>query len=231
MINQLNKFSPHLADKIQPLRLLLSSKNHWSWEKDQEEAFTKLKESSTSTEVLALYDPNLDTVVLADASAYGLGAVMRQKQINGDLRPVAYISRTLNSTEVKYAQIEKEALAATWACERFHEYLFGKHLKLETDHKPLVPKSLDEMPIRIQRFGLCLMIFCYNVYHVPGKQICTADTLSRASSTEPDRADTDLQTEVNGFVLLILLWQIFQPPQEGCKKLNPFRKQTLFVSK
>ena len=128
---------------------------------DQEEAFTKLKESLTSTEVLALYDPNLDTVVSANASAYGLSAVMRQKQTNGDLRPVAYILRTLNSTEVKYAQIEKEALAATWVCKRFHQYLLGNYFKLETDHKPLVPllssKSLDEMPIRIQRFRLRLI--------------------------------------------------------------------------
>ena len=152
MINQLSKFSPHLANKTQPLRLLLTSNNHWLWGTDQEQAFTKLKESLTSTEVLALYDPNLDTVVSADASAYVLGAVLRQKQPNGDLRPVAYISRALNSTELKYAQIEKEALAATWACERFQDYLLGKHFNLETDHKPLVPllssKSLDKMPIR-----------------------------------------------------------------------------------
>jgi len=75
-----------------------------------------LKESLISTEVLALYDTNLDTIISADASAYGLGAVLRQKEINGDLRPVAYISRALTQTGVKYPQIEKEVLTTTWAC-------------------------------------------------------------------------------------------------------------------
>ena len=193
MINQLSKFSPHLTDKTQPLRMLLSSKSHWVWGKEQDLAFEKLKDSLTSSEALSMYDPNLDTVVSADASAYGLGAVLRQKQPNGDLRPVSYISRSPNPS---YAQIEKEALAATKACELFQEYLLGKHFKLETDHKPLVPllssKSLDEMPIRIQRFRLRLMRFSYKIDHIQGKQICTEDTLSRAPNSEPDKADTDL---------------------------------------
>ena len=60
------------------------------------------------------------------------------------------------------------------------------------------------MPIRIQRFRLCLMRFSYNVYHVPGKQICTADTLSRAPSAETDKADTKLQTKVNAFVNIVM---------------------------
>ena len=45
----------------------------------------------------------------------------------------------MTCTESRYRQIEKEALAATWACEKFATYIQGKTVTLETDHKPLVP--------------------------------------------------------------------------------------------
>ena len=45
----------------------------------------------------------------------------------------------MTATESKYAQIEKEALAVTWACERSSNYIIGKSITIETDHKPLVP--------------------------------------------------------------------------------------------
>ena len=50
-----------------------------------------------------------------------------------------YASRSMTDTERRYAQVEREALAVTWACEKFADYITGlTDLTLETDHKPLL---------------------------------------------------------------------------------------------
>ena len=99
-----------------------------------------------SSSVLALFNPDLETVV----SGHGIGAVLLQKQPGGVTKPVAFVSRSMTSTEMRYAQIE-EALAFTWACERLSDYLIGLNFHIQTDHKPLVPlfssKSLDSLPM------------------------------------------------------------------------------------
>ena len=76
MINQMNRFSPHLAQLSQPLRELLSSKKTWIWGPAQQEAFEKLKAEIATPRVLAHYYVIADTKISADASSYGLGAVL-----------------------------------------------------------------------------------------------------------------------------------------------------------
>ena len=87
----------------------------------------------------------------------------------------------MTSTEQRYAQIEKEALATTWVCEKFNDYILGKDILIEKDHKPLVPlfgsKNLDELPPRIQRFKMRLMKYSFIISHIPGKDLVIADTL------------------------------------------------------
>ena len=126
MTNHLGKFLPHLAEKTHPLRDLLKKTNKWAWEPQQQQAFDSIKKDLTTPPGLALYDPNAETLLSADSSSYGMGAVLLQRQTGIEWRPVAYASRSLSSTEQRYAQIEKEALASTWACERFAEFLIGK---------------------------------------------------------------------------------------------------------
>ena len=58
---------------------------------------------------MAYYNPSAETHLIVDASPCGLGAILNQKQSNGDFRPVAYASRTLTPTERRYSQTEREA--------------------------------------------------------------------------------------------------------------------------
>lgn len=193
MVNQLGKFIPELAEKDKPLRDLLSKKNQWTWGFAQQKAFDQLKNDLTSPLVLTIYDPNKKLKLSADASSYGLGAVLLQQE-KDEWRPVAYASRAMTETEQRYAQVEKEALGLTWGCERFRDFLIGRHFSLETDHKPLVSllgqQALTELPPRIQRFRLRLMSYSYSIFHTPGKALHTADTLSRAP-VSPGGALTD----------------------------------------
>ena len=122
MVNQLGKFSENLATLTQPLRELLSKKHTWLWGPSQERAFTQVKDELSKPTTLALYDLQKESKVSADASAYGLGAVLLQKE-DSEWKPVAYASRSMSETERRYAQIEKEALAITWACEKFSMYI------------------------------------------------------------------------------------------------------------
>ena len=113
MANQLSKFCPQLSEQVKPIRDLLSSKNDWLWGDQQQKSFEFIKQHLSTSPVLALFDPEKETIVASDASSYGLGAVLKQKQPGGEIRPIAYISRSLTDTEQRYAQLEKEALALT----------------------------------------------------------------------------------------------------------------------
>jgi len=164
LVNQLGKFSSNIAELSKPLRKLRSSKRAWLWGPEQERAIACIKEELVKPTILTLYDPNAEVKISADASSFGLGAVLLQRT-EGEWKPVAYASRSMTPTERRYSQIEKEALATTWACEKFSDYVLRWKFVIESDHKPHIPlfntKHLDSLPPRIVRFRLRLAKFNY----------------------------------------------------------------------
>lgn len=198
MTNQLSKFSPRLANMTKPLR---DKDSQWCWEEPQRRAFEDIRKEISQSPVLALFDPSRPTTVSADASSFGLRAVLLQEQ---EMRPVAYASRSMTPTEQRYTQIEKEALAIAWACDRFGDYLMGLKFHIETNHKPLVPllsaKRLDELPLWVQRFRMRLLRYQFTISHTPGKNLTMADTLSRAPEPGDQPGQECPESEVEAYV-------------------------------
>lgn len=139
--------------------------------------------------VLAFFDTSKDLTLQVDASKYGLDAVLLQEG-----KPLAYASKSLTDSEISYAQIEKELLAILWGCKRFHQYVYGRHITVESDHKPLeafIRKPLAAAPSRLQRMIWQLQKYSFTIVHIPGKNIPVADTLSRKSMPCTDHSLTE----------------------------------------
>ena len=149
MVNYVSKFIANMSDLTAPLRELLHQDVEWHWEEQQEASFKKVKEALALSPVLGYYDAKKELTLQVDASSTGLGAAL----IQGG-QPIAYASKALTPTQEKYAQIEKELLAVVFGCAKFEEYIVGRNITIETDHKPLesiIKKPLHASPLRLQR--------------------------------------------------------------------------------
>ena len=83
---------------LSPLYKLLQKKTNWQWGTEQQEAFTKAKQSLTSDCSLVYYDPDKELVLASDASPYGIGAVLSHKMEKGDDKPIASLWQLLKDT-------------------------------------------------------------------------------------------------------------------------------------
>lgn len=197
MVNYVAKFAPNVSEVTAPLRELLKKDVAWHWTERHEQSFHDIKRLLTdvSSGVLKYYDPKLPVSLQVDACKSGLGAVLTQ-----DGSPIAYASRSLTEAECKYAQIEKELLAVMFGCERFHQYIYAKEVTVETDHRPLVSiisKPLNKAPARLQRMLLRLQRYDIVLRYKPGKELYSADTLSRAHLSTTGDEDEDLVLSVH----------------------------------
>ena len=148
------KFVPNASSVTAPLRELLQKNIPWRWTTEHTEAFEKIKKMLLEQERLAFCDARKPVTLQVDACKTGLGAVLIQED-----RPVSYASRAMTDAQKRYAMIEKELLAVVFGCERFHQYIYGEEILLESDHQPLeniIQKPLCQAPPRLQRILLRL---------------------------------------------------------------------------
>jgi transposase InsO family protein len=154
-------------------------------------------------------------ILAVDASSYGLGAALFQKDVTGVERPVFFASRLLNEAEKDYPQLDKEFLAVVWALERLDAFVYGQVLTVRTDHRPLlglIKKQMAHLSTRQQRFVARTMRYSFSLEFVPGREMVIADFLSRAVDKPGPECrcrmmGTDIRLE-DAFVSMISTTQI-----------------------
>ena len=116
LVNYYGKFSPNLSTVLMPLHKLLLKGVPFKWSQECAEAM-KLVSGSLIDRILGHYDSEKVLRLATDASPVGVGDVL-SLVIDGEEVPIAFGSRTLSSSEMKYPQlIERSSFYYLW-CEK-----------------------------------------------------------------------------------------------------------------
>lgn len=232
MINYLGSYIPNLAEENSLLRELLKKHNQWQWLDQHESQFKKLKSMLCQSPVLVHYDMKKPIRLSVDSSQHAVGAVILH-----DKNPIAYASKSLNKSQINYAQIEKELYAIVFGCKKFHQYLYGKQIQVETDHQPLVTlfkKPLSEVPARLQRMMITLQAYNLVVSYTKGSEMYISDTLSRAPVKDDNFSQElvsleDLDSNINIHINLLTSNLAISP--EKLEKITSHTKQDIVSQK
>ena len=174
------RFVPDFSKVAGPLRALTRKDVPFVWSSECQRSFDRLKELLTNAPVLCYPDFKRPFILETDASRCGLGAVLAQEQADGNVRPIAYASRSLQKHESNYGVTELEGLGVVWAVRHFRPYLYGHRCMVYTNHVAL--KSLLNTPQpsgKLARWGMALQEMDLTILHRSGKRNVNADVLSR----------------------------------------------------
>ena len=185
-------FVPKYSEVACPLLDLTKKTTPWHWDDEQQTAFSTLKNLMCASPILIQPDFNKQFFLQADASAYGVGAILSQKgeHLSPSLakrhkpvrHSVAYYSTTFSPTKRNYNIYKRELLAMMKSLAHWRQYLewTREPFIILSDHDNLCywksPRNLNR---RTARWHADLQEYDYLTQHISGKENIPADALSR----------------------------------------------------
>lgn len=154
----------------------------FEWTTELDNSFKSLKQALVSAPILSTPEEGNGKFILhCDASKFAIGSVLSQKQgPDGNERVIAYHSRKLSQTEMKYPAYDRELLALKESMLAWRFYTQGYHVTVNTDHRAL-EQILKQKTLSSRQFGalLALSNFDYDIKYIRGAKNVVADRLSR----------------------------------------------------
>ena len=160
------------------LEQMTSEKRPFIWNEKTKQHFNMLQQKFLDRPIAMQPDFNKKFFLITDASKNAIAGYLAQ-YYDKTLKPVAFFSKALSNTQMKYPAIKLELFAIVESVKHFREFLFDEFTIL-TDHKSLIyHKKLESPPSIICNWILYLQNFNFSIRHIPGKENKLADYLSR----------------------------------------------------
>ena len=154
----------------------------FEWMTKHQEAFDALKEALSTAPVLGYPDFSREFTLEIDASLNGLGTVLSQQGKDGQIRVIAYVSRSLRPSEKSmhnYSSAKLELLALKWAVmEKIRDYLLGSQFQVYTDNNPLAYVMESKLGASQIRWLSELALFDFVIEYQTGRSNRATDALS-----------------------------------------------------
>jgi hypothetical protein len=186
-------FVPAFSDKAALLYEMTKSTFDWSdkasWKHDYQKLFEDFKKALLKSVALYYPDYDMEWILRVDASTIGVAAALFMRKPSPDpkspepILPIAFASKKFSVQATKWSTIEQEAYACYFGVNHFDYYLRCKPFILETDHNNLLWMEASSVP-KIVRWRVYLQSFQFLIRHIPGKDNCLADHLSRSFPEE-----------------------------------------------
>ena len=106
-INFIRRFIPNLAKLMKPLQKLLKKDAKFEWTDEGKDAFKSIKDAISRSPVLTSPDYSKEFQIFSFASEDTIAGVLLQKNKEGQEQPIAFMSRALQHSELKYTTMEK----------------------------------------------------------------------------------------------------------------------------
>jgi hypothetical protein len=178
-----NYFRDHVrnhSELVQPLHHMISPykpRNKLKWDDNLLKIFYDVQERVNTAPPLYFLDYNAPVYLHTDASNFGIGSYLFQEKDGKEL-PIAFISKTLNPTEIKWSTTEKECYAIFYSLVKLEYLLRDIKFTLRTDHRNLTFLN-DSFQPKVKRWKLAIQHFNFDIEHIPGEKNVCADALSR----------------------------------------------------
>ena len=155
MIAALGRFISRSADKCKPFFRLLGKRSRFVWDEECSAAFQAIKAYLSTPPCLSIPNPGEPLYLYLAVSEHSVSAVLVQELVQ-EQKPIFFISKVMDETELRYLPLEKAALALLHAAKKLPHYFQSNTVTVLSDLPLKMLLQRSNFTGRITRWGVYL---------------------------------------------------------------------------